>query len=932
MRILGIGLREAVFCLIVLVCNMLLGHAAMAQVVTTSPASLSFGVPTLATASAEQSITVFYSGVSSENVVTLSGFGTTDTHFAITSNTCPTTAITASGSCSVGVTFTPPTSLIPGILYPGALVYTSSTQPAQVNIPLSAAVGAIKIFDETNLGASQTGSSSSNPVKYGSKTINLSCPADAVPTAVLSNTPDGKGNVLEDNYLVVAVNGVAAGGTPAGNVCPAGIADPVNDCFTHAYQDYAGGSQHNGVNTDTITNANNGITADAGGVPPINIASLFNFGSTLTPVTFTLFDEGVIVAGSTLFLQTNCSTAGIAPGGSITSNPVDPTIPSSLVPQFPFSTTQNNNIVAALDYSGNAGAQGQPVTTPTVTDVGISQSQFAQLVANTHAGPAVCLRLNAETAPDGTILCKGFLIECTVAGSSAPLSGSNCPQSLSDIEIKFQTKFDSPDALNNGLNYLPDGFNPTGSACSFYLGSATNGKCAPGTGPGLLEGSDSWFTENETSFSNASCVFPGGEQLSGALCPQNPITAFRGAQDPGHTVTTKNTNSLFVPVVNMPLPTDIVAVAGQNANGWVKTSGNVGVTFVANPATYPAPPNPPLIYPSANGFTPASIQSETYGYDVSTAPIPDPNGTNSNDTAIANSTACRDTAPAGATAFTPPVVTLNLAEGIYNLHHYPTDCAGTKGLVYKPTQNQLTDPNANWASFPVTPIGVDTTAPTFTCGSPSGTLGPNGYITNVTVACTVTDPNVFGSGFAPAIHGIQGSSTELVNLTTSVATGSYNSSASTNSATACDLAGNCVTLPAMGPFVVDLLGKADLDITAGSLSPSTVKGGTLITYAVIATNYGPNKAQGVSITDVLPAGATFSSGYILNGFSLANCTGTTTVTCPIGNLNKGGVVLAFITIKAPSTPGTATSKIAIGSLNPDAAPADNSVVVTTKVK
>src|SRR6202030_2320595 len=120
-------------------------------------------------------------------------------------------------------------------------------------------------------GASSTSASDASPFVYGSQPLILSCPAVDAPsgvTAVLSNTPDGKGNVLEDNFITVAVGT----GAPA-NVCPAGIADPVNDCFTSAYQNYAGGSKNNGTNTDSITNANNilmpGTTA-AGGVPPIN--------------------------------------------------------------------------------------------------------------------------------------------------------------------------------------------------------------------------------------------------------------------------------------------------------------------------------------------------------------------------------------------------------------------------------------------------------------------------------------------------------------------------------------------------------------------------------------------------------------------------------------------------------------------------------------
>jgi uncharacterized repeat protein (TIGR01451 family) len=953
-----LDLRVVVVCLCLLCALLVSGNVTLAQVVSVAPPSLAFGVPTgsVPPQSAEQLFTISVTGTGS---ATLSGFsnnsnitGTNAADFNISSHSCadPIT-ITAPGSCTVGVTFT--ASVLTGTLESASLSFHNGD--GTIIMPLSGAFGAIKLFDEVDVNPSNPNASVQNPVIYGSKTVNLSCPSE--PTAVLSNTPDGVGAVLEDNYIVLKVNGsLVDTGAPAGNVCPGPLSDSngnVNQlvCFTQAYRTPAGAGQLNGTNTDSITNANsNPLVVSPGGVA----ASLFNIvgffptaNSTPVPVEFILEDGGGFVAGSTLFLKTNCTTPGtIQPGGSITSNPVDPGNPASLTPQFAFSTTPNNNVVFSADYTGTSGSENTAAATPTVTDVGIPQSAFAAFVQGTHAGPAVCLRLNAEVdpMPPHETLCKGFLIQCTTASDSTP-SGGNCPQSPSDVaNLKFHAKFDSLDAppptAGNGYNnYLSTGSNPTGSACS-----NTGAPCAPGTGPALLEGNDTWT-------STATCFFPALDHLNGSVCPQNPITAFHGAEDPGHTVTTKNTNSLFIPVVNMPLPTDTVTLPPAYSNGWVPQGTDFTVTFTAIPATYPSTGNIPL----ANGFAPVLIKSETYGLTqaATNGPIPNPDGQNLND--IPTSQGC----PALGTPLPNPIPTFSISptfnlstEGITNVHHYATDCAGSEGLNYlnyqpnlaqlidpahnQPSNAQLTDPSANWATFPVTQIGVDVTSPTFACGSPSGTVGPNGYTMNVTVACTVTDPgyvaNVSASGFAPAIIGIQGSQTTPVILMTSVPSGSYLANAFTNSKKVCDLAGNCVTLPAMGPFVVDLLGKADLDITAGSLSPSTVKGGTLITYAVIATNYGPNKAQGVSITDVLPAGATFSSGYILNGFSLANCTGTTTVTCPIGSLNKGGVVLAFITIKAPSTPGTATSKIAIGSLNPDAASADNSVMVTTKVK
>jgi uncharacterized repeat protein (TIGR01451 family) len=925
-------LRVVVVCLLVLCTIALSGNVALAQTVTTSPTSSAFGVPHGSTVSAEQLITITLTG---GGTTTLTGFSTSaNTDFAITSNTCPVAPGTLSspGSCKVGITFTP--SAPEGTLESGSLTFNASVSELGFTVPLTGALGAIKIFDELDVATSTPpGLYLSNPVTYGSRTVNLSCPSTGV-TGVLSNAPANSeafpGHLLEDNYLVLSISGtpVDNGGAPAGNVCPGPLFDQngnlqQNDCFSSFYQNNAANLL--GQNTDAITNANN-IVGGPGGVPAINISSWLTFGMSTngTPVSFTLLDGGGEVAGSTVFLQTNCTTPGtIQPGGSITGNPVNPNIPSSLTPQFAFSTTPGNNVVFTADYTGTAGSENTTAA-PTVTDVGIRQSAFAAFVAGTSAAPAVCLRLNAEVDPSThEVLCKGFLIQCTTASDSTA-SGSNCPQSAMD-NLKFQAKFDSPDApiptAPSYSNFLPDGTNANGSACS-NLATPPSAVCAHGTGPALLEGPDNWV-------SAATCSFPSGDLLNGSACPQNPLTAFRGAEDPGHTVTTKNTNSLFVPVVNMPLPTDTVAVTGQNGNGWVNTN-SVPVKITANAAAYSPGTNNPV----SNGFMPVGILTETYGTAPISSPVPDPDGGPVPGDTVKTNGAC----PTGAATAFVVNDTLPLSDGIYNLHHFPTDCANTEGLLFQPNLLQLQTASANWASFPITVIGVDHLAPTLTSCDAPPSPGPGGrYTSNVTIHCTVTDQGysagVSGSGFTPLLaNSIQGSPNTVVALSTSVAAGTYNPAALTNSPNVCDLAGNCVIVPALGPFVVDLLGSADLDIAAGSLSPSTVKAGTTVTYAVIAKNYGPSTAQGVSITDILPSGATFSSGFILNGFSFANCTGSTTVTCPIGNLNKGGVVLAFITIKVPSASGNAVSNISIGSLNPDPKSADNTVTVTTKVK
>jgi len=74
--------------------------------------------------------------------------------------------------------------------------------------------------------------------------------------------------------------------------------------------------------------------------------------------------------------------------------------------------------------------------------------------------------------------------------------------------------------------------------------------------------------------------------------------------------------------------------------------------------------------------------------------------------------------------------------------------------------------------------------------------------------------------------------------------------------------------------------SADVSITKTD-SPDPVTVGTNLTYTVVATNGGPDSANAATITDTLPAGATFVS---VTG---TGCNGTTTITCNVGTLASG---------------------------------------------
>ena len=493
-------------------------------------------------------------------------------------------------------------------------------------------------------------------------------------------------------------------------------------------------------------------------------------------LTIELDDAGGELGAAALHLVTNCTLTGTVPGGSITGNPVSNADPSSQTQTFTFDNGGGQNI--GFTTSTSTAQQQHTVTipdgtVPIVTDIGIPQNLFSQLVAGKSAAPTVCLRLAGELDINNVPMCKGYLIQCQDPNTKT-VSGDNCvPDASTARNLLDIARFESPDAPSTGVNYL-------GTACNF----ATGVNCAPTNlnataptliGPGMLLGSDGWLCAPGTSPSNlttctsqelnttggggydaANCKLTGS--LTGDICPLDTLTQFEGAADPVHGSTTSGKNSIFVPVVNMPLPyTTIQTAPAININGWVNTTAAT-VTFTSNPANYPAATTPATT-PSANGFTQAPTYSVTYGIAPSTTAIPDTTYPVTGDTTQWNLTGANQNfgqqfpgqplcAPGTSPSFQSLPATLAGTSGVYNLHYFTTDCALTEELLFNPQGTQLTDPNANWASFRTLSFGVDNSAPmlqacTLTPSAPSGTNG--WYKSAVTASCAAQD---IGSGFS----------------------------------------------------------------------------------------------------------------------------------------------------------------------------------------
>ena len=118
---------------------------------------------------------------------------------------------------------------------------------------------------------------------------------------------------------------------------------------------------------------------------------------------------------------------------------------------------------------------------------------------------------------------------------------------------------------------------------------------------------------------------------------------------------------------------------------------------------------------------------------------------------------------------------------------------------------------------------------------------------------------------------------------------------------------------------------ADLAV-AKTDSPDPVRVGENLTYTVTVTNGGPNPADAVQMTDLLPTTVTFVSATASQG----GCTGTTTVVCNLGTIASNAVATVTIVVQ-PSVSGTVTNRANATTSTRDPSAANNATTADTVV-
>lgn len=118
---------------------------------------------------------------------------------------------------------------------------------------------------------------------------------------------------------------------------------------------------------------------------------------------------------------------------------------------------------------------------------------------------------------------------------------------------------------------------------------------------------------------------------------------------------------------------------------------------------------------------------------------------------------------------------------------------------------------------------------------------------------------------------------------------------------------------------------SDLSITKTSTPPAGRIGQNL-TYVLTVTNNGPTQATGVQVTDALPAGLTWVSTTPSQG----SCSGTSTVTCNLGDLASGASATVSIVV-TPQAMDTYVNTATVTSTSVDAKQSNNTATLSTVV-
>ena len=479
-----------------------------------------------------------------------------------------------------------------------------------------------------------------------------------------------------------------------------------------------------------------------------------------------------------------------------TTGSMNPGSPAYLSQQFVINSTPSNYIEFDFDdiTAYHAGTiTVQPDTVATVSASGVTQANYANMVAGTSLATTTCYIAPGEgTDSSGNPLCAEITLTCTNASNSTP-AGDNCPQS-SARNLFFANKLETSTPIGGTTSSIP-----------------------AGTAPTLAMGSDAWSP-------SSSCTLTGPE--ANELCPHSVLTHLEQySTEPGIKSggTSPTSNSTYIAGCCEPEWSTAATIPMWTNNTTVPLS------FTTSPPTAPPSPN--------NNWVAAPNQSITWGVEPLGA-TPDPTYPIPGDQTV-NNTACPPppwpspgTTPSDFTASGTVTVP---GEGLYEVHYFSTACDNQEELLFT-----LQTGTTNWASFKTVTFGVDTTNPTVTTPVLSNN-NPHFLDPTVTASFTCTDPTINALGATVVASGLAGCGSQV---TPSPGSGPAGPTAPTPGSSSQTVSSFPVPTSATGPQTLTVYGT-DL---AGNTTSASV-GYTVLPASTVTTVSTPgSSAPGVAYT------------------------------------------------------------------------------------
>jgi hypothetical protein len=559
------------------------GTGVTVPIATLAPASVTFATSqAVGTTSASQTITLTNSGTAP---LTISAVATTGPFgVAAAGTSCsPAIPVAVSGTCTIAVNFTPPTT---GLLY-GALTVTDNNNGAAAStqvVPLSG----------TGVGAPAVLLSATS-LTFGSVALGTSSAAQIV---TVTNT--GTANLTVASVVATAPFAQQLTNTCTSPVAPQGICT-VSVVFTPTVAGSAVGSVTLTDNapaassTQTISLSGTGVAAPIATLAPTSVtfATSQVVGTTSASQTVTLTNSGT--ASLTISAIATSGPFGIAAAGTSCSPAIPVAVNGSCTVAVNFTPTDAGSLFGALTVTdnNNGAASSAQVVPLSGTGVGapavslsagtlsfgtqiVNSTSAAQTVTLTNSGTApLTLTSITPTAPFAqTNTCGASLPAggiCSITVTFTPTTAGNASGSVTLVD----NAGNSPQVISlNGVGSTAPIATLSPATVTFTTSQAVGTTSAAqtvtlantGSAPLIISGIVASANFGTTNNCGASIAAPGSCAISVTFTPTSAGNLYG-------TLTVTDNNS------GTPASTQVVALAGTGVGSPVVSPSATSLAF-----------------------------------------------------------------------------------------------------------------------------------------------------------------------------------------------------------------------------------------------------------------------------------------------------------------------------------------------------------------